>query len=143
MIRAQRILAFTGLLVVAWLLHTLLCEWRYKVHKSSVRGSEILVVNAGTLAVPARTPPGTPTKTRTEQAVTGLFAQREPTSFAIVFGVITPLVLLAVDVYLVLGWRYQSRLQSGRCPKCGYDLKGNLADAAGKCPECGWRRGDG
>ena len=60
--RAQRILAFTGLLVVAWLLHTMLCEWRYRVDESSVRGSEILVVDAGTLAVPARTPPGTPTK---------------------------------------------------------------------------------
>jgi len=29
------------------------------------------------------------------------------------------------------------RAKRGRCPRCGYDLRGNL-DAG--CPECGWGR---
>ncbi len=31
----------------------------------------------------------------------------------------------------------ERRRQRGRCPECGYDLRGNR-DAG--CPECGWRR---
>jgi len=31
------------------------------------------------------------------------------------------------------------RVKRGRCPKCGYDLRGQLPGAAG-CPECGWGR---
>ncbi len=30
--------------------------------------------------------------------------------------------------------RYRSRLRGGRCPDCGYDLRGS----PGRCPECGW-----
>ena len=30
-----------------------------------------------------------------------------------------------------------ARQRFGRCPKCGYDLEGNID---GSCPECGWRR---
>jgi len=29
------------------------------------------------------------------------------------------------------------RRKRGRCPRCGYDLRGQLAQG---CPECGWRR---
>jgi hypothetical protein len=36
------------------------------------------------------------------------------------------------------------RVRRGRCPKCGYDLRGQppeVGAASGKgCPECGWRR---
>ena len=31
------------------------------------------------------------------------------------------------------------RIKRGRCPKCGYDLRGQLPGATG-CPECGWNR---
>jgi hypothetical protein len=41
----------------------------------------------------------------------------------------TPLVL-----------RRHIRLKRGRCPKCGYDLRGAIPGAAGGCPECGWGR---
>jgi len=30
------------------------------------------------------------------------------------------------------------RIKRGRCPKCGYDLRGHLPGAG--CPECGWNR---
>ena len=32
------------------------------------------------------------------------------------------------------------RLKRGRCPKCGYDLRGQLPGAGRGCPECGWNR---
>ncbi|MCH8316451.1 MAG: hypothetical protein IIA64_10795 [Planctomycetes bacterium] len=50
-------------------------------------------------------------------------------------------VLLIVSTFF--SWRYGRRWirrRRGRCPRCAYDLRGNLG---GGCPECGWRRGDG
>jgi hypothetical protein len=34
------------------------------------------------------------------------------------------------------------RIKRGRCPKCGYDLRGAPPEvgAGGGCPECGWKR---
>jgi len=32
------------------------------------------------------------------------------------------------------------RARRGRCPRCGYELRGNMN--AG-CPECGWNRQEG
>ena len=32
------------------------------------------------------------------------------------------------------------RRKRGRCPKCGYDLRGAIPGAGGGCPECGWNR---
>ncbi|UCD76578.1 MAG: hypothetical protein JSV91_06570 [Phycisphaerales bacterium] len=34
-------------------------------------------------------------------------------------------------------WRCHLRRKRGRCPDCGYDLRGDLATG---CPECGWNR---
>jgi hypothetical protein len=44
-----------------------------------------------------------------------------------------------------IGVRYGRRclrLKRGRCPKCGYDLRGapSGGGAGGGCPECGWNR---
>ena len=42
-----------------------------------------------------------------------------------------------VAVGLAIFYRRRRRLASGECPKCGYDLRGDLEDG---CPECGWNR---
>jgi hypothetical protein len=36
--------------------------------------------------------------------------------------------------------RRHIRVKRGRCPKCGYDLRGAIPGAGGGCPECGWGR---
>lgn len=45
--------------------------------------------------------------------------------------------VLSSGVLSVTSWRQSSRLRSGKCPSCGYDLKWNLAPG---CQECGWRK---
>jgi len=32
------------------------------------------------------------------------------------------------------------RIKRGRCPQCGYDLRGAIPGAGAGCPECGWER---
>ncbi len=51
---------------------------------------------------------------------------------------------LEVPLWLVCGllgclvvplwWRDRRRIPPGHCPRCGYDLTGNVS---GRCPECG------
>jgi len=57
------------------------------------------------------------------------------------FGFAVNTLLYAILIWLLtpgpLGLRWLIRLKRGRCPKCGYDLRGQLE--AG-CPECGWNR---
>ena len=52
------------------------------------------------------------------------------------FGCVCPfwLPLLISTSAAVLLWRSGRRVPEGHCPKCGYDLTGNLS---GRCPECG------
>ncbi len=45
------------------------------------------------------------------------------------------IVLIAGGLtFLLLRWRGPTE---GRCPKCDYDLRGDLSSG---CPECGWQR---
>lgn len=44
-----------------------------------------------------------------------------------------PLVVIGVPAGL-LWWRGYRRPRRGHCPRCGYDLTGNVS---GRCPECG------
>ena len=131
MTKGQRIVVLVGLLVAAGLLHTMLCEWRYRLPSVSGRMPDfaILAVNHGTSQV------------RNLPAYTGLFAQpSNERSVAVVFGVVTPLLIICLEFYLLLGWRHQSRLARGRCPQCNYDLCGDSETPGDVCPECGWRR---
>ncbi|MDY7108593.1 MAG: hypothetical protein SYC29_08140 [Planctomycetota bacterium] len=57
------------------------------------------------------------------------------------FGFVVNSVFYAIVLFVVLpgplGLRWLIRLKRGRCPKCGYDLRGDLAWG---CSECGWNR---
>ncbi len=47
-----------------------------------------------------------------------------------------PAALLAIAS--MISWRFdRAGFRAGRCPRCGYDLTGNVS---GSCPECGARR---
>lgn len=56
-------------------------------------------------------------------------------------GVILDTLFYSVLIGLLLVGTSQGRARlrraRGRCPKCGYDLRGRLEEG---CPECGWRR---
>jgi hypothetical protein len=58
--------------------------------------------------------------------------------------IILPVILAGLIVNGVVAFAVRSRAslrrtrrESGRCPECGYDLRGELAEG---CPECGWNR---
>ncbi len=133
MIRSQRVLMAVGLLVVAGTLHAMLCEWDYH-HTSTTRMPCIVGYKHEPAVAQSRG------RSR-HNWYTGLFAEPDVgKGIAVVFGVITPLVLVALDAYLLLGWRHAARMARGLCPRCGYDLRGTGHRNAGRCPECGWRR---
>jgi hypothetical protein len=127
--KSQRILVFAGLLVLAWILHVLLCDWVIK--EPCKAESRIIAYNHG--RVPILGGMANP------YHYTGLFAfSDDGRGFAVVFGIVLPLALIGTDVYLLLGWRHDARIERGLCPQCGYDLRG-AAPGSG-CPECGWNR---
>jgi hypothetical protein len=137
MLKSQRILVFTGLLVLAWLLHVLLCDWvirePYKAESRIITWNHGPILVGGGVANP--------------EHFTGLCAfNKEGRGVAVVFGIVLPLALIGTDIYLLLGWRHQARLDGGLCPQCGYDLRGAPPEAGAApgrgCPECGWNRGE-
>ena len=133
-LRSQRILVLVSLLLISTLLHTLFCEWQYKVpvgvglfRNTDTTDARILVYNH----LDAPVDPGRGVVFYT---VSGLLIQQKPPYVSILCGLIVPLFLLGLDLYLILGWRYQGRIERGLCPKCKYDLRGTDHES---CPECG------
>jgi hypothetical protein len=70
-----------------------------------------------------------------------------PVPYVLPLRPIWPGFLINTLFYAVILWllicgpfvlRRHIRLKRGRCPKCGYDLRGQLPGAG--CPECGWNR---
>jgi len=57
------------------------------------------------------------------------------------FGFVVNTLFYAIILWLLIPGpfvlRRHIRIKCGRCPKCGYDLRGALS---GGCPECGWNR---
>ncbi len=110
MIKSQRILIAIALPMLAFILHIISCDW--ELLEQGRFGSELLAFRGR-----------------------GLFVQRSSTHLsAVVLGVLVPLTLLAIDGYLILGWRFHRAVARGRCPHCGYDLSGTDHT---QCPECG------
>ena len=123
MIKSQRMLIVIVLPLLALILHTTFCEWRFKARANPSR--PILAYQheqqrgiGGLRYFPH----------------SGLFSQGTSRELAVIVGIVAPLLLLATDVYLLLGWRFQRAVARGRCPHCGYDLSGTDHTL---CPECG------
>ena len=125
MIRSQRILIAIVLPLLALILHTTLCEWRFK---ASITSSRHLLVYRHSQQQQA------PGLRRGMKVNTGLFSQGGNRELAAIVGIAAPLMLLVTDGYLLLGWRFQRAVARGRCPHCGYDLSGTEHTL---CPECG------
>jgi hypothetical protein len=70
-------------------------------------------------------------------AYTGLITESSVSlAEGVVFGVATPAALVLIAAGAIMPLRRLHRLDRGRCPACGYDLR---FDAANGCSECGWR----
>ena len=89
MTRPQRILVIAGLLLIATLLHTLLCEWSFKLDTGTAGAILVYRHESGRMS----TRHGIPTSWITS----GLFAQpRDSRNMSIVCGVALPLFLLGM-----------------------------------------------
>ena len=127
MTKAQRILILVWLVVIAWMLHVSFCEWGLQT-RNLVR---LMAFPHGTTTYAQGRNPNPPVVT----TYSGVFAERSVnSSVAVLLGVLLPLTLVATDIYLLLGWRAQSRIARNLCTKCGYDLRGTEHEM---CPECG------
>ena len=126
--RAQRAVLVATLLLVAFALHGLTCDWRVKAQVDRSSGLEPLLTWSH----------------EPEWIKSGLFARRDSMnpmlsrgrSGAVVWGVGCPMLLVGLSAYLVLGWLHDSRVRRGFCPDCGYDLR---EGSGGRCPEYGSR----
>ncbi len=127
MLKSQRILLIGGLILIACSLHMTLCEWIFRVRGVPWEPVEIIEYRH-------RIPDG-------PDLFTGLLAAPNVSHpVAVLVGVIVPLTLLGLVLFLVLGWRHGERLNRGLCPSCAYNLRGNSDKPADVCPECGWQR---
>jgi hypothetical protein len=127
MLPSQRILLAVSLLLIAWVLHVSLCDW--------VINGPIMGGDGGQRPIwswhEVRGAPGAiPT-------YTGVYTQRHAgRTESLLLGIIVPLLLITLVVYLYLGWRRDRRVACGLCAACGYDLRG-VPESTRKCPECG------
>lgn len=139
MTKGQRILIVVGSLLLAWILHTSLCEWVVNESRSQ---PSLRVLGFLSEEPTQTTTSGSPQPARkyfTGLKVEGQNLNPDP-AMGIVFGVVTPLAIVMWVSFLALGWRHQSRVGRGLCPKCGYDIKGDGEEPADRCSECGWTR---
>ena len=131
MTQTQRLIAIVTCLVVACIMHTLICEWYYKVLDNSNSGSRptFLVVfrqtDSGQFTASRRSP-------RPMRETTGIAVQGSPDRAAAALnGIGVPLMLVGVAAILGAGWRRASRKARGLCIRCGYPVTGDT------CTECG------
>lgn len=123
----QRLIASTGCLAAAVLLHMMLCEWAV-LPLADAPGRHLI-----TSTYEKTEGKGNLSATMVRGVLTEEGVDR-PT--AIIYGLAAPGLLATLSITLLAGWRRARRIENGCCIRCGYDLNG--APAAG-CPECGWR----
>jgi ribosomal protein L37E len=126
MTRSQRILLVVCLPLFAWLVHFNLCDW-------DINGTRAFFPSpyerAGLWTWQGSNP------ATGQLRPVGLFG--EPAidrGTALMCGVFLPLALIAAAAFAALGFRSHHRHTHGLCAKCGYDLRGCIAE---RCPECG------
>lgn|SRR5262245_24947891 len=141
MIKSQRILVGISLPLLAWVLHVGMCDWAWR--QPITRTTSAQPDQAPLLAVRGRDPQQ---QQRVVLLYTGILTQPGIEVLpAMIWGIALPLALIAADMYLILGWRHQSRLAHGLCANCGYDLRGrergegSAPPLGGPCPECGFK----
>lgn len=101
---------------------------------------DVATYPAGVIVAPAR--PWASIRSLTEWNLLGLSLTKGSRQGTDSVGLTVPHWMACIPISLALGLVIRGspaarRERQGRCPKCGYDLKGNLT--AG-CPECGWNR---
>ena len=139
-LKSQRLIVLVGLPLVALILHTTFCDWHFRHRVSSS-----LVTRARIVGFAQDDPTASLTNPRGRAGrfsiVTGLYSPwRASRSLSIVCGVVVPLTLVGITLYLHFGWRHTGRITRGLCPKCSYDLCGDDETPKNVCPECGWKR---
>jgi hypothetical protein len=130
MMVSSRIILAAGLLIAAWLLHVMLCDWSLTPRDRPPFERLLWTIHES---------PPDPTTGRT----TGrYFAAPEAVTYseAWTWGVAMPVIMMSVAGSLLPPIRRQRRIDAGRCPRCGYDLR---FDFARGCTECGWRMATG
>ena len=136
MVRSQLILLNVSLLVIACMLHFSLCDWLFNdtllVNDRQQVPIWLWKATSGTQVVTGGRLSGSTAPTYTG-VFTHAYAGRTE---SLLFGIVAPLLLVTVVVYLNLSWRRDARVARGLCAVCAYDLRGTPQTAT-KCPECG------
>jgi hypothetical protein len=131
-----RLLIAIALLIASVMLHIGLCEW--VITPRLLGSNETVLWWIRDEPVPATPIPSNP-RAKVVNPVYGRFlkarfAATGPEGW--VYGVVAPIIFVAVATALFMPARRLLRLSRGRCPSCGYDLR---FDASRGCSECGWR----
>ena len=127
MTQAQRLIAILTCLTMAFVMHTLTCEWHIRAVEPPLTFIVILHTQDSTQISGYD---GRPLPEITGLAIQHRTADNDK-SVAVVVGITLPLMLVGVAAILAAGWRRGSRKARGLCVRCGYPVTGET------CSECG------
>ena len=137
----QAILLFGGLILLAVALHMGFCRWDVKEPVGQVGTVNharlpLLTYTHEVLTTMPFTDPATGATVNRPRGWTmsGLFARHSLESGK-ALGVIAPLVVLGLTLYLFLVWRHEDRHRKGKCTACGHQITPDTDKK--RCPECG------
>lgn len=127
----QRVVLIITLFLLAWMMHTSFCEW---VWREGVHENQLLF---GGFFAENQKPTQSPFSVSAQDAWGVRVEYGTNRTLCILLGMVLPLALLCIAVFLAVGMRHARRREHGMCLRCGFDLKYNYDNG---CPECGWRR---